>query len=265
LFIANPDNSDEEGISPKSGDGKGPRSPVRTSPMTASSSSSSGRVPISSGSPLNGKPNIPTVPAPQSSPLPSATIVPPRAVGVPIPPLPPQPPPHPDRHYRRAQTTPTPEALRPTPETRTSGPSTSLRDHPPSPSRALPPLPSPPLKTPSPSNLSPVSLNTYTLPPVPFHPPFFPPSGTPHLRQQSRLGSPEDMLSPSITEGGSGSGDTLGPGDSGGGRGRSGSVTSGKIRLQVTTDNESFTTVDVTGMQSAAGIKERVFSKVRLH
>ena len=45
------------------------------------------------------------------------------------------------------------------------------------------------------------------------------------------------------------------------GRVRSGSV-QGKTRVQVTVDNESFTTVDITGMHTAEGIKERVFAKV---
>lgn len=42
---------------------------------------------------------------------------------------------------------------------------------------------------------------------------------------------------------------------------RSGSV-QGMIRLQVTTDNEQFTLVDITGTQTPEAIKERVFSKV---
>lgn len=35
-----------------------------------------------------------------------------------------------------------------------------------------------------------------------------------------------------------------------------------KVLLQVTTDNEQFTLVDISGMKTADGIKERVFSKV---
>jgi len=34
------------------------------------------------------------------------------------------------------------------------------------------------------------------------------------------------------------------------------------VRLQVTTDNEQFTLVDITGMQTAEAIRESVFSKV---
>lgn len=49
------------------------------------------------------------------------------------------------------------------------------------------------------------------------------------------------------------------------GRNRSGSVQSHKTLLQVTMDNEQFILVDVTGMTSADGIKERVFAKVRIH
>ena len=45
-------------------------------------------------------------------------------------------------------------------------------------------------------------------------------------------------------------------------RARSGSVQGSKIRVQATIDNESFTTVDITGMQTAEGIKDRLFSKV---
>jgi mitogen-activated protein kinase kinase kinase len=40
-------------------------------------------------------------------------------------------------------------------------------------------------------------------------------------------------------------------------------VQSHKVLLQVTMDNEQFMLVDITGMNTADGIKERVFSKVR--
>lgn len=72
------------------------------------------------------------------------------------------------------------------------------------------------------------------------------------------MASPESALSPVNTID---SGRSFGSLEVGG-RARSGSVQSSKVRVQVTTDNESFTTVDITGMQTAEGIKERVFSKV---
>lgn len=73
------------------------------------------------------------------------------------------------------------------------------------------------------------------------------------------MASPESALSPAGTIDSTRS---YGSMEIGGSRARSGSVQSSKIRVQVTTDNESFTTVDITGMQTAEGIKERVFSKV---
>ena len=79
------------------------------------------------------------------------------------------------------------------------------------------------------------------------------------LPAQPRMSSPESALSPAGTVD---SGRSFGSVDMGN-RTRSGSVLSSKVRVQVTTDNESFTTVDITGMQTAEGIKERVFSKVR--
>ena len=82
-----------------------------------------------------------------------------------------------------------------------------------------------------------------------------------YLMTQPRMSSPEATLSPTPTTYGDGS-KSLGSVEMGN-RTRSGSVQSNKVRVQVTTDNESFTTVDITGMQTAEGIKERVFSKVR--
>lgn len=70
------------------------------------------------------------------------------------------------------------------------------------------------------------------------------------------MASPESVISPATTMSDRGFGGAEG-------RARSGSVQSSKLRIQVTTDNENFTTVDITGMQTADGIKERVFSKVR--
>ncbi len=45
-------------------------------------------------------------------------------------------------------------------------------------------------------------------------------------------------------------------------RARSGSSASLKRLLQVTMDNEQFTLVDITGMNTADAILERIFSKV---
>lgn len=64
------------------------------------------------------------------------------------------------------------------------------------------------------------------------------------------MSSPEEGISP-VVEGGSGF------------RARSGSFnTSAKRLLQVTTDNEQFTLVDITGMNTAEAIRDRIFSKV---
>jgi hypothetical protein len=65
------------------------------------------------------------------------------------------------------------------------------------------------------------------------------------------MSSPEEGLSP-VVEGGSGF------------RARSGSFNaSAKRLLQVTTDNEQFTLVDITGMNTAEAIRDRIFSKVK--
>jgi mitogen-activated protein kinase kinase kinase len=67
------------------------------------------------------------------------------------------------------------------------------------------------------------------------------------------MSSPEEALSPSV-EGGNGMG-----------RARSGSFNAAAKRLlQVTTDNEQFTLVDITGMNTADAIRDRIFSKVSL-
>jgi len=64
------------------------------------------------------------------------------------------------------------------------------------------------------------------------------------------MSSPEEGISP-VVEGGSGF------------RARTGSFnTSAKRLLQVTTDNEQFTLVDITGMNTAEAIRDRIFSKV---
>lgn len=65
------------------------------------------------------------------------------------------------------------------------------------------------------------------------------------------MSSPEEAFSPVAENNG------------GGVRGRSGSFNaSAKRLLQVTTDNEQFTLVDITGMNTAEAIRDRIFSKV---
>ena len=273
LFIANPDNSDEEAGSPGSASGHGLQraSPVRGSPV---SSSSGGRVPSnasvpipsasgpgsvgSTGSPRSALPPIPSIPAPQSSPLPYTPVVPsvPTPQPPPLPPTPgtatstpipssapPMPPPQPERHIRRAQTTPMPDQPRPLHEPRPSLGSSSFPAMPASPTRALPPLPSPP------SSSSALASNQ--------HPPTPSSAHSMEFGGMARIGSPDSGISPVTTIN---SARSFGSGDIG--RARSGSIQSSKVRVQVTTDNESFTTVDITGMQTPEAIKERVFSKV---
>ncbi|ORX33974.1 hypothetical protein BD324DRAFT_637857 [Kockovaella imperatae] len=96
------------------------------------------------------------------------------------------------------------------------------------------PIPEPPRHEQRPSLGS--SSPSRALPPLPS-----PPISSP---DPARVTSPSDMVSPSSS------------------RARSGSLL-GKIRVQATVDNESFTTVDITGMQSAEGIKDKIFSKLR--
>ena len=259
LFIANPDNSDEEPGQPGS-----PGS--QRSPVTASSSSSGQRLPRNGSGNLHGegpssipipqigggspRGHIPSIPAPQSSPLPFISPMP-SPLPIPSSQVPPLPPPQPERHMRRAQTTPVSDAGTPGHQQRPSLGSLPFSHHPPSsPNRALPPLPSPPInrnRIPSPHSPS---------PPIPT------PSSSQFNSYAPRVSSPEDVTSPNGQNDPARTRSSLSSTlDS---RARSGSVQNLKIRVQATIDNESFTTVDITGMQSADGIKDRVFSKVRL-
>ena len=260
LFIANPDNSDEE--PPQSGSTSSQRSPV-----TASSSSSGQRLPRNGSGSLHGEPapssipipqpgggsprggHIPSIPAPQSSPLP---FISPMPSPLPIPQhtiAPPLPPPQPERHMRRAQTTPGPDVGPSGHQQRPSLGSIPFTHHPPSsPSRALPPLPSPP-----------INRNTVPSPHSP-SPPIPTPSSSQFNPHAPRVSSPEDVTSPiAQSDPAKSMGSLSSTLDS---RTRSGSVLNLKIRVQATVDNESFTTVDITGMQTAEGIKDSVFSKV---
>lgn len=187
----------------------------------------------------------------------------------------PQPPPQPERHFQRAFTTPIPlqdQPQRPH-DVRHSSLTGSGSGHPASPTRHLPPLPSPPTQPtqstpqfPSPSTSS--STHAHQLPTPPGQSIYAQPEASgsrPHLQHLHTLlktNSPEDLSSPAaISEGGK-SFASLGSGESIMTRARSGSVTSHRIVLQATTDNENFVNVDITGMNSAEGIMERVFSKV---
>ncbi|WVR04740.1 hypothetical protein IAU60_001751 [Kwoniella sp. DSM 27419] len=293
LYVANPDNSDDEGSPPRpsahsqrspsisalaSAAGSSSASAVAVSPvsMTSSSGRNSNPVGISSsaGSPSSSKgPQLlPTIPAPQSSPLPpistfpspqpsSATPTPgPSTSRHPVSyghapemsPVPPQPPPQPERHLRRAFTTPvTAEQVhRPSHEPRTASGSNIPREPPHSPSRALPPLPSPPIKStmPSPKGRSPIVQSSYN---------HFPSASMTAATAHSRVSSPEDVLSPAV---GSDTSSYINVAN----RARSGSTQAHQVRLQVTTDNEAFHLVDITGISTAEGIREKVFSKLRI-
>ena len=294
LFVANPDSSEDEGVSPGS--------PARASPLTASSSSSGkGSMPIATqpssqtGSPLTGTSgfSIPTIPAPQSSPLPLARSLPSSQQSVPHPsfsaPLPeaplvtpsnpPQPPPQPERHSRRAFTIPTPEpSHRLGLVGRTGGGSFRERStH--SPPRALPPLPSATSTSVSTARQSetpsgnPSNLPSYATPPFPSD--SYPPAGMPastasqantdtwpymqRLSTYGRTASPEDTINSATISDKSFATTVLTIPSS---RTASTFLQNQKVLLQVTTDNEQFTLVDISGMQTAEAIRERVFSKV---
>lgn len=159
----------------------------------------------------------------------------------------PQPPPQPERHRDfgqkpRALTTPSVErdVLR---EAR--GTNSAYREQPGSPSRALPPLPSKAQSVPSPTvghlkhESSPKSHLGY------FHPPhLFPPT-------------PSSVTSGSSVTRGSSPDNALHVPDR---RPRSNSML--KVLLQVTIDNDAFSVVDITGVNTAEAIRERIFSKV---
>lgn len=155
-------------------------------------------------------------------------------------PMPPLPPPQPERHMRRAYTAPNAEqAPKLHIEQRsTTGPG---RDPPPaSPTRALPPLPGIRAATiPSPTNQS-LSQPTYSVSPPTSLPTPASATSTPSLLSTAnRVSSPDDGQN---------------------GRQRSDSVQ--KTLLQVTTDNEQFAVVDITGIYTPEAIRERIFSKV---
>ena len=294
LFVANPDSSEDEGVSPGS--------PARASPLTASSSSSGkGSMPIATqpssqtGSPLTGTTgfSIPTIPAPQSSPLPSVRpllssqqSVPHPSFSAPLPEAqlvtpsnPPQPPPQPERHSRRASTIPTPEpSHRHGHGGRTGGGSFREKStH--SPPRALPPLPTATSSTVVAARQSetpygnPSNFPIYATPSIPSD--SYPPAGMPtsiasqantdtwpyiqRLNTYGRTASPEDTISPVTISGKSFATAVLTVPSS---RTASSSIQNQKVLLQVTTDNEQFTLVDISGMQTAEAIRERVFSKV---
>ncbi|WWC68103.1 uncharacterized protein I206_102024 [Kwoniella pini CBS 10737] len=332
LYVANPDNSDEDETSPPKSSNPSQRSPSisttyssisnsgispisitsnssrnLTAGPSASTSSTSVSIPTQSQQPSSPSLSIktqshpyghsqshlplPTIPAPQSSPLPtipsfphqnpspksqpprpnpspkssSSSAVPlPRPTPSPAPgslsraensPVPPQPPPQPERHLRRAFTTPVTaqaeQSTRPGHEPRTaSGSKIPQHGQHHSPSRALPPLPSPPISTHSPQNRSPSSVSFHRALPSNVHQHF----------PQNRVSSPEDTLSPATPSEAGGSIMSVGMTN----RDRSGSTHNHQVRLQVTTDNEAFHLVDITGIHTAEGIREKVFSKLRI-
>lgn len=273
LFIANPDNSDEENSPPKAGS---QRSSSGVSPISVSSSSGRGG-PSSVSIPQPASPShsikergslpYPSIPAPQSSPLPSISAFPSPQPLIPTPspaPIayghtpeissgPPQPPPQPQRHLQRAFTTATPEnapRLLPEPRSSSTGTTSFHQQVNNSPSRALPSLPSPITRQstmPSPVSQSPSTSHgqPYSAPPA-YHP-----------HDPTRVASPDDVMSPAT---GSEQGSIMSAGI--GHRNRSASVQGQQVRLQVTTDNEAFHLVDITGINTAEGIREKVFSKV---
>ena len=254
LFVANPDNSDDDGGSPVS----------KTSPITPGTGPSSGNSFASGvGSGPGGRAHhphhhptlslnddtprgLPTIPQPLSTPATPQQHPPSHSTSTPnlLHPTPPQPPPQPDRHLaRRAFTSPSPpDQLQGHPQhqhrpSEVRHGSVGGGGHPPSsPSRgtsARPALPSPPVQSSPP-----------------------PPHGGGHdgrrLPPNPRMSSPEEVLSPA-----SGSSENVG-------RARAGSFNAATKRLlQVTTDNEQFTLVDITGMNTADAIRDRIFTKVR--
>ncbi|WVN89329.1 uncharacterized protein L203_104551 [Cryptococcus depauperatus CBS 7841] len=187
LFIANPDNSDEDGSPPRTGNQRSP-SLAGASPVNIALSTSRrgiGEMSIShAASPSSsvterGHIPFPSVPAPQPSPLPSISAFPspqpfisspssrPSSYGHSTPeisPVPPQPPPQPQRHLHRAFTTPVPDQFqRPPYETHPTSASgsniyTNIAH---SPTRALPPLPSPVQQSPQHTH-SPAVLRSQT-------------------------------------------------------------------------------------------------------
>ena len=234
LFIANPDDTDD--ASPPASAGS-QRSPSRSSPVNGSSSLSQLPTINDDGSPVTNENSRASVPPPLVS-----TAIPTTVVSEFVSPSHPVPP-----GARRAFTTPIPE---PHPHRdRMTGGSLSGPHPPASPMRALPALPSPPATAPPSIHQSPPSLHPSTPSSVHSQP----------MLQTARMDSPELLISPSgQSENSSSLGHSMG-------RIRSGSVSNNKVLLQVTTDNEQFTLVDVTGMNTPDAIRERIFSKVGLN
>ncbi|KAL7419201.1 mitogen-activated protein kinase kinase kinase [Cryptotrichosporon argae] len=278
LVIANPDSSDDDG-SPRSttsgigqgqgyghghGHGHGQQRPPSRASASASASPTATFQPTAHSTPSKGLPipglvgsppprpgPVPTIPAPQSTPLPHAHAF--ASMSDPdLRPGPPQPPPQPPRHFQMRSYTSPPPALgdahhepRAASASASASSSSVFRDMPASPSRALPPLP-----TQSPGSGSSPRAVQHPLPHMPNSAPAAPP-----LHPAARVtNSPEEVLSPVAAS--DSSVPTLG------GRARAGSIQQ-KVLLQVTTDNDQFSLVDVTGVTTADGIRERIFSKLR--
>jgi mitogen-activated protein kinase kinase kinase len=251
LFVANPDNSDHETsptrVSPTAGRTRpagpyGSGSGLGSGSGSGTSGGGSGIGPsFSSLSLEEPSRSLPTIPEPH--PTPASALAPPQAqaqasssspystVG-PLSnhsssSLPPIPPPQPERHTRRAYTTPPVEPHRPQ-DTRHASVSGAV--------------PSPTPHRPSISPISQTSPPSSELRPLP--------TPTP------RVSSPEDVLTPATTNSDGGRSIIME------GRGRSNSTSNHRTLLQVTTDNEQFTLVDITGMNTSDAIRERIFSRV---
>lgn len=173
-------------------------------------------------------------------------------------------PPIPEQHVRRppahafvtrSHTSPTDQTsthLEPSRFTTFEGPA--------SPGRALPTLPTQPIRSAS------VPSPTYRSANADRPPPY---NASPHLPASSIVPLPgmvtvastssSSLHSMGVNRIDSPDDSRLGP--SNGNRQRSGSVQ--RARLQATTDNEQFVVVDITGIHTSEGIRERLFSKLR--
>ncbi|BEJ12590.1 hypothetical protein CspHIS471_0210500 [Cutaneotrichosporon sp. HIS471] len=302
LVIANPDDSDNEDEPSPTHVSPLRVSPVRPSAAggasTSSVSSNLGRnctpvtdpIPIlvpngastpsgSLPSPGNAYPTTTLIPnghspAPSSG-SPNAT----RQIALPQPPyssppllsgggepqrgIPPPPPPQPERHRmmvgRRAQSSPTDQTSTLSVYMDLRRPSGFEGPTPTSPGRALPTIPTYPIRSQTVPSPTYSSANADHPPPYDPSPPVSTPSivsppvmrsaasnssSSLHSMDGNRIGSPDDSRL----------------GSTGGNRQRSGSVQ--RALLQATTNNEQFVVVDITGIHTSEGIRERLFSKL---
>ncbi|BEI89689.1 uncharacterized protein CcaverHIS019_0210510 [Cutaneotrichosporon cavernicola] len=177
--------------------------------------------------------------------------------------IPPPPPPQPERHRmmvgRRAQSSPTDQTSTLSVYMDPRRPSGFEGPTPTSPGRALPTIPTYPIRSQTVPSPTYTSANADHPPPYDPSPPVSTPSivsppvtrstasnssSSLHSMDGNRVGSPDDSRL----------------GSTGGNRQRSGSVQ--RARLQATTNNEQFVVVDITGIHTSEGIRERLFSKL---